>query len=120
MTAAVRLFSYSGVNAVPVASNANLMLAHTSYQFPGRYLAKEQLSASTGTAVSSAAALSASTHCRLLRMQVEPGKAVHVEVVPPGVAGIVATTGSPIYTGNEVLDWGPEWTVSILEATLPS
>lgn len=120
MTAAVRLFSYAGVNAVPVASNANLMLAHTSYLFPGRYLAKEQLSASTGGAVTSGAPLAVSTHCRILRLQVEAGKAVHVEVIPPGVIGVAATTESPIYTGNEVLDWGPEWTCSILEATLPT
>lgn len=117
MTASVKLFTYDGVVAMPVGSDNGQLVQHTGFMFKERYKARETLTASTGAAVSSAAALSANAGIRLLRVQVETAKRVHYEVTPSGYEGVNADTSSPIISEDENIQFGQGWTISFLEAS---
>lgn len=119
MTATVRLFAHSGMVPLTIegqtqnSENAVFVLRHP-------YLAKESISATTGSAQTSSAALSANAGCKILRVDVQQGKIIHFEVTPSGHDARTATTGSPRLKGVDQLQWGPGWTISILEGDLAS
>lgn len=118
--AQVRLFSYSGIEALKVASDNGQFLQHSAFTFKERYSARQNIEVSTGAAVTSDAALSANAGCRLLRLQVDPGVRVHAELSPSGYEIVPADTSSPILQNNEILGWGAGWRISLLQATEPA
>jgi hypothetical protein len=118
MAAIVRMYAHSGLMHAFVSSYADQQSFHSMTMLAQPYLYKESITANTGAAQSTAAALGISGS-RLLHIQIEPGKRVHIEVNPPGRSGglLDATTGSPVFEGNDTIQWGKDWTVSLLEAS---
>ena len=112
MTTAVKIFSYRGVvsaiNDRPgqAASDSILLLSQP-------YEAREALSA-TGTAVSSSAA-TAPSKTTLLRVEVADGGTIRYEVNPPG-RNVAADANSPRLSGVDLLLFGSEFTLSVIEA----
>lgn len=116
MSAAVRCYAYSGVKVIPVASGSGQYVAHSAFFWKEPYLARETLTASTGAAVGTSAALAESNGASCLRVQVESNKRVHIEINPPS-RSVQATTDSPIISGEQTVDFGPGWSISVLEAS---
>lgn len=79
------------------------------------YLAREALTATTGAAVTSASAL-ATSGAKLLQVQIQNGKNVHVRITTTGTAG-EADTSDPIYSGENMFQWGSGHWISFLEAS---
>jgi hypothetical protein len=120
MTATVRLFSHSGLQALPIESHSGQNSENGVFVLKQPYLAAESISATTGSAQSSAAALSASNGTKILQVDVQQGKIVHFEVTPNGSSARTATTSSPRLKGVSQLAFGPGWTISLLEGDLAS
>lgn len=116
MSAAVRCYAYSGVKVIPVASGSGQYVAHSAFFWKEPYLARETLTASTGGAATSAAALSSNNGVTCLRVQVENNKRVHIEINPPS-RNVAATSDSPIISGDQTVDFGPGWSISVLETS---
>ena len=119
MAAIVRLYTYSEIISAPVAPSSGRYSSDSVGLLKGRYLGRAQIEADTGSAQSSSADLSSNTSVKLLQYMVEPGKIVHYELFPPGHSGAVteATTASPYISGTGLLYFGPEWVISVLEAS---
>lgn len=115
MTIAVRLFAYSGVRAMPWASN-NQIATNAEYVAAEPYLGGEVLSAGTGAAVTSSAA-TAPDGTRIARVEVQRGYVVHYEVSPANATLRTATTSSPTLDGRGWIDFGPSYRISVLQAT---
>lgn len=121
MSVNVRFYSCEGVKALPVSSYAGQLSVNGTFAVKHPYLYGEVLSANTGAAVSTTAATSApntNEHIKVALVQIAPGSRVHFEVTPFGLTPRVATTNSPILQGDNVLPWGPGWTLSVLEAAV--
>ncbi len=116
MPATVRMFSHAGIATAFVASHAEQLSFPALTLLQQRYLARASITATTGSAQSSSAAL-APANTRLLHVQVEPGKRVHYELTPNGQTAVAADTSSPIVEGNTILQFGSGWTISLLEAS---
>jgi hypothetical protein len=119
MTATVRLFAHDGINTLPVASDAGQFRGNSMFVLRQPYLAREKIEADSGSATSSAAALSESQYTKVLRMEIEPGKRVAYEVSPPGRTGapVAADSSSPVATGDVELEFGPRYVISLLDVT---
>lgn len=115
MTAIVRIFTHSSTLTAPVQSGSGVYSTDSLMLLKQPYLARQSISVDSGAAQSSSPATSPSK-TGLAYIQVESGKAVHLEVNPPG-RFIAADTSSPIVTGNVIFEFGPGWTISVLEAT---
>lgn len=119
MTASVRAYTHSGVQAMPVASYGGQLATNGQFSLRQPYLHKQVLSASTGSSVeTTAATLAPSTdqNVKLVFVQVQPGKRVHYEITPYGQDLRSATSDSPILLNDTILVFGPGWTLSVLEA----
>ena len=116
MTASVRLFSHSGVVSRNIAGDSGQLSTNASFVLRYPYLAGEVISATSASATSSASA-TAPAGTKLLDVRVQTGKVVHFEITPNGHTARTATTSSPVLEGNEVFEFGPGWTISLLEAT---
>lgn len=114
MTASIRLFTHS--NIVTATVQASFYTTDALLLLRQPYLGRQTLVVDTGTAKSSDESM-ANGHCNILFMQVETGKAVHLEINPPG-RNVTADTSSPVFSGDQVFQFGPNWTVSILEASI--
>jgi len=112
------MFAHSGIAHAHVASDAGRQDFHALTMLAPPYIAREMITATTGSAQSSAAALGA-TGARVLAIQVDPGKRVHYEINPPGRTGgpVTADTSSPIIEGHDMIPWGSGWLISLLEAS---
>lgn len=113
MTATVRAFYHSGVTTARVTGTTRYTTDSVGL-VKQPYLARDSVTVDTGTAQSIDAAPTGTT---ILFFQVQEGKAVHVEVNPPN-RSTAADTGSPIYSGDVTLEFGPTWTASFLEHTV--
>jgi len=113
MTTAVKIFTYRGVisahNDRPgqAAADSILLLSQP-------YEAREALTAS-GTAASSSASIT-TNKTSLLRVEVEDGKTIRYEVNPPG-RSVAADSNSPRLSGNDMLLFGLNYTLSVIEAS---
>lgn len=114
MAATVRLFTFSGLMTAPVASGSMRFSTDSVGLLKYPYLANETITANTSAAQSTAAALSTSSEAKVLLLQVQQGKAVHVEVNNPN-RSTAATVDSPIVTGDQIIMFGSGWSVSLLE-----
>lgn len=81
------------------------------------YIARESITATTGAAQSTSAALTANTGTKLLFVQVQAGKTVAIEICPPNRT-TQADTDSPYYQGDVIFECGPSWTISVKEITV--
>ena len=117
MTAVVRLFAHAGMVALPIASYSGQQSFHANFALKQPYLSRQMITADTGGAQTSNAALSDSEHTKLLRVEIQPGKRVHYEVTPAGATLRVADTSSPILEGNDALEFHRGWLISLLEAS---
>lgn len=119
MSATVRCYTHSGMQALPINSTAGAMLTNGQYMLKQPYLYGEVLIASTGASVESTPdtlAPATNQHIKVLHIQVQPGKRVHYEVTPHGRTVRLATVASPIMLDGTVAEFGPGWSVSVLEA----
>lgn len=118
MTATVRLFASNGAVVVPIGSNNGLTVNSSRFMLKQRYLARETLAPDSGIPLLSGTALSASEHVKMLHVQVQPGKRVHYEVYWVGIDAVVADTSSPVLEGGEdFIEFGKGWRISLLECT---
>ena len=115
MTVAVRIFTYSALITAPVSASSGRLATDSVAQLKQPYLDKEQLSATTGSAVNSSASISDNSSTRLLWVQVAPGGTVHYEFTPANQTLVEATTGSPYVSGDQLFQFGPNWRISFLE-----
>lgn len=117
MSAQVRVFAYPGLSSIPLAPGGTNRPANDSlYVLTNPYLGKANLTADTGAAVTTDAAVApAKTAC--LQVQVQPGKSVHYEVTPASHTLREATTDSPIIRGDTIISFYEGYRVSFLEAT---
>lgn len=113
MTATVKVFTISGLDTAANVSGSNLSYDSVKLiKWP--YLGSAALSATTGGAVSSDASI-APAGTRLLFIQVQPGKTITYELTPDQHTPRAATANSPWLTGDTMLQFGPGWTISVLE-----
>ena len=117
MTAAVRVFGHSGMVATPVASYSSQKSENAIWLLRQPYVANETLSCDTGAADATTAATFADTNIKIVKVEVQSGKTVHSEVTPANQDLRTATTDSPTIYGSEILQFGPSWRLSVLEAT---
>lgn len=113
MTVNVRMFVTDAVVTAPVTSGGGL--SYDSIQlmkFP--YIGRALLQPDTNTPATSDPVVSANRESRLLFVQVDPGKAVYYELTPAGRSPIVADANSPIMRGDNMLNFGPGWVLSVL------
>lgn len=116
MTATVRLFSHTGLSHAFVASYSDQQAFHAMTMLKQPYLARALITADTGAAQATTTDLSPDK-CKLLHIQVQPGKRVHYEVTPKGQTARVADTSSPVMEGDDNIEWSSGWTISLLEAS---
>lgn len=112
MTATVRCFYFSGVVQTP---GVGTRLATDSIQmlkFP--WLDSDSKTVDTGTAQSIDAAPAGA---KLLVVQVQAGKAVHIEINDPN-RSTAANTGSFVISGEQSFAVGEGWSASFLEHTV--
>lgn len=116
MTAAVRMFSHSELEVLPVSA-ASARLSVDSVFVVGNYLAKEAFSVSPSTQSDSATA-TAPAGTRILRVEVETGKEVAFEFTPANATlATVSATTSPRLTGKTTLPFGAGWRISFLDVS---
>jgi hypothetical protein len=118
MTATVRLFAHSGISMAHVANYSEQRADQSIALLRQPYLGRATMTVDTGAPQSSPAGLSPQ-HSRILLIQVDPGKRCHYEISPPGRSGgpVAADTSSPVVEGDEQLEWGPDWSISLIEAS---
>lgn len=109
MTATVRAFYFTGVVQAPTIGTKLATDSVGMLKFP--YLAKDSVTVDDGTAQSIDAA---PTGAKILCVQVQEGKAVHIEINHP-TRGEAATTGSYIISGEHTFAVGDGWSASFLE-----
>jgi hypothetical protein len=118
MTANVRAFTHSGMQALPVASYGGQLSTNGQFLLRQPYLHGEVMSAGAVVVNSTVATLAPASdqNVKVLYVQVQPGKRVHYEVTPHGHTLREATTISPIMLDGTVMVFGPGWRLSVLEA----
>lgn len=115
--ATVRIFAYAAMMSLPVQSRGGSRPSTDSvFVAKEPYLANETLSPTTGSVATSSAA-TAPNDTKFLKVQIDDTSQVHYEVTPQGFDARVATTDSPILAGTEIIDFGPNYTLSLLEAS---
>lgn len=114
MTAIVRLFTHAALISAPVSPASGRLSTDSVSQLKQPYLAKEQLTATTGSAVTSSAA-TAPSHTKLLVVQVQEGKTVNYEITTENATLVEAVASSPTLTGDQVFQFGAGWRISFLE-----
>lgn len=115
MAATCRMFTFSGLMTAPVASGSKNFSTDSVGLLKYPYLANETITAS-GSAQSTASALSPNG-VQVMLVQVQQGKAVHIEVNTPN-RSVAATVNSPIVTGDQIFKFGEGWSISLLEHEL--
>jgi hypothetical protein len=113
MSTTVRTFCHTGLTTAVVAAGTRYTTDSVA-MLKQPYVGRSSVTVDSGTAQSTTAAPASA---KIVFIQVEAGKAVHYEVNPPNRA-TAADTSSPILTGATQIEFGPDWTLSFLEATL--
>lgn len=116
MAATCRMFTFTGLMTAPVASGSKRFSTDSVGLLKYPYNAKESIVANTSAAQSSSTDLSPDG-VSILLVQVQQGKAVHIEINSPN-RSTDATTESPVITGDQHFSFGADWTVSLLEHTI--
>jgi len=112
MTTAVKIFAHKGVvsvkNVRPAQAGAEGVVVLLQ-----PYLAREAITA-TGTAASSSAA-TAPENTTVLSVEVADGGSIRYEINQPG-RNVTADVNSPRLSGTNLLDFGQNWQISVIEA----
>lgn len=116
MSATVRCFSHKGMTTAYVSPGSGRYTTDSVGLLANPYLERTTITATTGAAQSTAAALTPAA-TKLLYVQIQAGKTVAIEVCPPN-RSTEADVDSPYYTGNVIFECGPGWTISIKEVTV--
>ena len=117
MSALVRIFSHTGVTTAAVNPGAGRYTTDSIALMKQPYLARQSITATTGSAQSTSSDLTSNSGVRLLNIQVQAGKTVAIEVNPPNRA-VDADADSPYYSGEVTIECGPNWTLSLKEITV--
>jgi hypothetical protein len=114
MTTTVRVFTHTGLATASVASSGGGRYSNDSlFMLKQPYLGRQTLTTDAITAVSSSGSI-ASKGTTLLHIEVQPGQTVHYEINPANRSA-VADSNSPTISGKTNFEFGPGWTISILE-----
>jgi hypothetical protein len=114
MSALVRLFAHKGVSTAFVNPASGRYSTDSIGMLDLPYLAREAITATSSPAQSTTTTLTASVGTKLVHIQIETGKTVAIEVLPPN-RSVSADSSSPRYSGDVTMVAGPNWTFSILE-----
>lgn len=117
MSAVVILTTWSGMVPAAVANYAGQKVENAAWLLKQPYIAKDAITVTDAEATDSAEALSSDAAVKLLRVEVQTGKRVRYEVNPPGLTPRTATATSPVLYGEEMVSFGPGWSISLIEAT---
>lgn len=115
--ASARIFTYSELMTAPVAASSGRFSSDSVGLLKQRYLGRGMVTLSTGAAVATDP-LAAPRGTNLVQIQVDPGIIVHYELFPEGYSGSIteATTASPYLSGIQLMNFGPNWYISFLQA----
>lgn len=111
MSATVRVFYFDSIVAAPSVGKSYTTDSVGLLKYP--YLSRASATVDTGTAGSVTAAPSGA---KIVMVQVQQGKTVHMEINPPN-RSTAADTGSPVVRGDNTFAIGPDWYLSFLEAS---
>lgn len=114
MTATVRIFTHAGTASAKVDPAGGRYTADSVFLLKQPYLGRQTIAATSGSAQSSLRAM-APRGSSLLHVEVQPGKTIHYEINPSN-RDVAATTDSPTLTGHTNFEFGPDWSISVLEA----
>ena len=114
MSAVVRIFTHAGITAAKVDAGGGRFSTDSVYFLKQPYLGSQTITATTAAAQSSDPA-TAGRGTTLVHIEVQPSKMIHYEINPPNRSAN-ATTDSPTSSGKTSFEFGPGWTVSVLEA----
>lgn len=112
MAAIVRIFWHTGLATAAVAAGTRYTTDSVA-MLKQPYVGRASLSVDSGAAASTDPAPAAT---KIAFVQVQDGKAVHIEINPEN-RSVDADTGSPILSGSTQFEAGPRWTISVLEAS---
>lgn len=110
MAATVLVFYHSGLTTAHVAAGTRYTTDSVG-MLKQPYIGRASLTANTGTAQSVSAAPAGT---KIAYIQVQEGKAVHVETNPEN-RSTDADTSSPYISGSVTIECGPSWSFSFLE-----
>lgn len=114
MSATVRIFTHAGITSAKVDAGGGRFTSDSVFLLKQPYLGRQTLTATSGAAVSSDRA-NAPRGSNILHVEVQPGKAIHYEINPSNRT-TAATTDSPTLTGRTNFEFGPDWSISVLES----
>jgi hypothetical protein len=107
----VRLFGFRGITVVPQINPRQLvsdLVSNLTWPYEWRQMLRASEEAYSSRAESPDLAV-------VLLVEVPPGKRIRYELNPPN-RDEKASLLSPTLSGSETVDWGPGWTISIIEA----
>jgi hypothetical protein len=114
MSAVVRFYSHTGLTSAHLNPASGRFTADGVSMLKLPYLAREAITANTGTAQSTASALTTSNGTKLVHVQIQTGSVVAIECNPPN-RSTSADSSSPRYAGDCTFEAGPGWLFSVLE-----
>ncbi len=112
MATVVNLFYHRGLVAAPILTRSQ-DTKDSVFMLEQPYLETAVSITATSTPQTTAAAPQKTA---IVSIEVEDGHAVRCEMLPPGRVGTASAIASPKLTGQQVLQCGPGWTISIVEA----
>lgn len=120
MSFTVRLFAHDGLVRLAVTNPQGQFSSDSVFQLKQPYLWRQSLTTNGLTAVASTAAAIPAGQTQdktsLLRIEVPDGQAIRYEVNPPG-RSTSADANSPRLEGNNQIQFGAGWTLSIIDAS---
>lgn len=116
MAAVIRIFYHQGLVSAPMANGMGRNSSEGLQMLHQPYIGRDFVCCALDEAVSTDGS-NAVPGSHLVRVEVQPGKAVYYEVNPPG-RNFKVTDCSPMFSGNITLPFGAGWTMSFLEADL--
>jgi hypothetical protein len=114
MSATVRFYAHVGLVTAAVNPGSGRYSSDSVSALQMPYLARETVTANTGTAQSTTTTLTANSGTRLVHCQIQVGSTVALELNPPN-RSVAADSDSPRYAGETTFIVGPNWTISTLE-----
>jgi len=111
LTFNVRIFGFRGINIVPQINLRQLASDSVSnlvwpYEWRQCMIVGRRSTWSKAESPDLAA---------VLRIEIPDGCTIRYELNPPN-REVAATLESPSLSGKEILDWGPGWTISVIDA----
>lgn len=115
MAALVRFFSHNAVSTAPVSAGSGRFTTDSVSILRQPYLARQAITANPNAAQTTGSELTSNAGVKLVSVQIQPGKTVAIESLPPNRTGVEADSDSPYYSGDVLLEAGPGWLYSVKE-----